>query len=504
MSETEYDLLIIGAGINGAGIARDAAGRGWKVLLCEKDDLAAHTSSSSTKLIHGGLRYLEYYDFWLVRKALKEREVLLRAAPHIIWPMRFVLPYQRGNRPAWLIRLGLFVYDHLGGRKLLPPTKVLRRKQSDKFAPLKKTYKLAFEYSDCWVEDARLVVLNAMDAASNGATILTQTPCTNLERYKDYWQAKLTPSDGPAQHIKAKLVINAAGPWVDEIAGFSALRKTVSKVRRVKGSHIILPKLYEGDHAFFFQNRDGRIIFAIPYENGTMTLIGTTDIPYTGDLNKVEISPEETDYLCAAASEYFKKPVRAEDIIATYSGVRPLYDDQASHASEVTRDYMLILQKGEQNDKRAPMLSIYGGKITTYRKLAEGALELIEQTLGPKGKPWTRKAPLPGGNIPKADFNRFVQDMAVKYPWLDIALLYRLLRAYGTRIDTLLKGAASVSDLGPLYGAGLYQREVDYLIAHEFARTADDILKRRSKLALHMSENEIAELERWFATRFAP
>lgn len=490
-----FDIVIIGGGINGAGIARDAAGRGLSVLLCEKDDLAAHTSSSSTKLVHGGLRYLEFYDFALVRKALKEREVLLRAAPHIIWPMRFVLPHQKGQRPAWLVRLGLFLYDYMGGRKLLPPTKVLRRPSSGKFAPLKDELKLAFEYSDCWVEDSRLVVLNAVDAARRGATVLTRSPCTGLTRHTDHWDVAIGSGGGTGQTVQAKTVVNASGPWVDDIAGLADPSRTVKHVRLVKGSHIVTRKLFEGEHSYFFQNADGRIIFAIPYERGTRTLIGTTDVPFDADKDHVEISDEEVDYLCAAASEYFAKPVTPEDIVSTYSGVRPLYDDHAEDASEVTRDYVLSYEdKGG-----APILSVFGGKITTFRKLAEGALKVLEKALGELAEPWTEQASLPGGDIPGADFDGYEKRMSDRYGWLDGDVLHRLLRAYGTEVAALLGDASSMADLGKHYGSGLYQAELDYLVAHEFALSGRDVLWRRSKLGLHMTDDEISAVETFFA-----
>lgn len=492
-----YDILIIGGGINGAGIARDAAGRGLKVLLCEKDDLASHTSSASTKLIHGGLRYLEHYDFALVRKALMEREVLLKAAPHIIWPLRFVLPHHKDLRPSWLIRLGLFLYDHLGGRKILPATKTLNRANSDVFAPLKSEFSRGFEYSDCWVEDARLVVLNAMDAAERGAVIMTRTECLALQSQEDRWTATLR-TDGESELIvEAKTVINAAGPWVDHIAGAAGVKSSnAPQVRLVKGSHIIVPRLFEDARCFIFQSGDGRIVFAIPYEDNRFTLIGTTDLAFEGDLNHVEASPDEINYLCALANEYFKQQISAEDVVSTYSGVRPLFEDEAENASSVTRDYVLKRQ-GEQN---APFLSIIGGKITTYRKLAEDALKILKPDVPEHGGTWTAHAPLPGGDIADADFAAFERDCAKTYPWLDHAILHRLARTYGTRIHTVLADARSVSDLGQHFGGGLYQAEIDYLIAHEFAKTAEDILKRRTKLSLHMTAEEISEVNKIFDT----
>ena len=491
-----HDLLVIGGGINGAGIARDAAGRGLKVLLCEKDDLAAHTSSASTKLIHGGLRYLEMYDFALVRKALIEREILLRAAPHIIWPMRFVLPYDKDLRPAWLIRLGLFLYDHMGGRKMLPPTRTLRRKKTDRLDPLREEFRLAFEYSDCWVEDSRLVVLNAVDAQERGADILTQTACVGLARHAGHWEATLRGPDGE-KTVMARAVVNAAGGWVDEILGLAEPGTRQQNLRLVKGSHIIVPRWHEGDYAYFFQNGDGRIMFAIPYERGEFTLIGTTDVPYEANKDKVEISQDEIDYLCAGASEYYKRSITPADVVATYSGVRPLYDDHAANASKVTRDYVLNCDR----TGGAPVLSVFGGKITTYRELAEHALKELGPDFPGMAKPWTKSASLPGGDIPGADFEDFLRGLSLRHPWMEQRLLRRLARAYGTRVDALLGTAKSTVELGRDFGGGLHEAEVTYLMRHEFAQTAEDILWRRSKLRLHLTESEQASLAKWLGDR---
>ena len=492
-----YDILIIGGGINGAGIARDAAGRGLKVLLCEKDDLASHTSSASTKLIHGGLRYLEHYDFALVRKALMEREVLLRAAPHIIWPLRFVLPHHKELRPSWLIRLGLFLYDHLGGRKLLPATKTLTRKTSTVFDPLHDQFNKGFEYSDCWVEDARLVVLNAIDAAERGANIMTQTECIDLRDNGDSWKATLRLDGRTDMVVDAKVVINAAGPWVDHVAAQSGTRTNAPQVRLVKGSHIIVPKMFDDERCFIFQAGDGRVIFAIPYEDGRLTLIGTTDLPFEDDLNTVEASAEEIRYLCDVSNEYFKQTITPDDVVATYSGVRPLFDDQAEDASSVTRDYVLKVQKTGD----ATLLSVIGGKITTYRKLAEDALKQLSDHFPNAQKPWTAAASLPGGDIDEADFDAFEARCAVAYPWLDAEIRHRLARTYGTRIQTVLGAAKSIADLGHAYGGGLFQKEVDYLIEHEFARSPEDILKRRTKLGLHLSPADQTVLHEQFNNR---
>ncbi|MEM7662421.1 MAG: glycerol-3-phosphate dehydrogenase [Pseudomonadota bacterium] len=486
-----YDLLVIGGGINGAGIARDAAGRGLKVLLCEKDDLASHTSSASTKLIHGGLRYLEYYDFALVRKALIEREVLLASAPHIIWPMRFVLPQNPKVRSPLLVRIGLFLYDHLGGRKILPATKILKRRNSDRLDPLVSKFSKAFEYSDCWVDDARLVVLNAVDAAERGATIMTRTECTGLEIEDGAWSASLTIDGHAKMDVQARAVVNAAGPWVDRVAGLASQLSNSEHVRLVKGSHIITKALFPGEQAYFFQNEDGRIIFAIPYENGAFTLIGTTDEAFQSDPQNVEISKEEIDYLCDSANAYFHQNISPEDVVATYSGVRPLYDDKASDASAVTRDYVLSTSK----DRGAPIVSVYGGKITTYRKLAEDVMSELGDVFDNLGEKWTKMYPLPGGAILDADFDAFADIQAETLSWMESELRHRLLRQYGTRIYDLLSDAKATRDLGHHYGGGLYQAEVDYLINNEFARTADDILFRRTKLYLHMTEAEKAGLK---------
>ncbi|MDX1580230.1 MAG: glycerol-3-phosphate dehydrogenase, partial [Alphaproteobacteria bacterium] len=402
-SSTPYDILIVGGGVNGAGIARDAAGRNLRVLLCEMNDLGSGTSSASTKLIHGGLRYLEYYEFRLVRESLGERETLLRAAPHIIWPMRFVLPHHKGLRPRWLLRLGLFLYDHLGKREILPGTASLKLREDTRGAPLKDEFTHGFAYSDCWVEDSRLVVLNARDAANLGADIRTRTRCAGLEVRDGLWQATLTGPDGAIETVSARAVVNAAGPWVDEVMG-QIQRNDLKKdapLRLVKGSHAIVERLYEGEHAYIFQNTDGRILFAIPYE-GRFTLLGTTDVPFEGDPSDVSASDEEIGYICRSVSEYFKTPVTPDQVVHRYSGVRPLYDESITqgaggkNASAVTRDYVFDLQAQEG---LPPLLSIYGGKITTFRKLAEHALKELQPHLGFDARPWTGFAPLPGGDI---------------------------------------------------------------------------------------------------------
>ncbi|MEP3655379.1 MAG: glycerol-3-phosphate dehydrogenase [Litorimonas sp.] len=488
-----YDLLIIGGGINGTAIARDAAGRGLKVLLCERDDLASHTSSSSTKLIHGGLRYLEYYEFNLVRKALIEREVLLRAAPHIIWPMRFVLPYDKGLRPAWMLRAGLFLYDSLGGREKLPGTKTVNLHKPPFKGILEDRLKKGFEYSDCWVEDARLVVLNALDAENRGADIRTRTEVLAIETSGDGYSAEIRHG-GETETVTARAVVNSAGPWVDEVLKKIQRTKNDNSVRLVKGSHIVTKKLFEGEFAFIFQNADNRIIFAIPYERD-YTLIGTTDQPYDPSEGPVKISQEEIDYLCDAASEYLEKDITPDDVTWTYSGVRPLYDDNAKDAAAVTRDYKLDLEEFVEG---APFMSVYGGKITTSRKLAETAVSKLLPVLGSKAAVWTESAILPGGDIPNADFEAFFETMRKRYRALDVDLLHRLCRTYGTRITLLLGDGTTTPDLGQHFGQGLYEMEARYLINHEFATQADDIMWRRTKLGVHLSQDEQKTFTDWF------
>jgi glycerol-3-phosphate dehydrogenase len=475
-----YDLLIIGGGINGAAIARDAAGRGHSVLLVEKGDLAGATSSASTKLIHGGLRYLEYYEFRLVREALIEREIMWRTAPHIIWPLEFVLPYARHLRPRWMIRLGLFLYDHLGGRHKLPPSRGLRLPGTIEGLPLKDDYAQGFAYSDCWVDDARLVALNAVDAAARGAEILTRIECTGLRREDGLWRAVLR-KNGEERDVHAKVLVNAAGPWAGKVRAMAEGGAYANVLRLVKGSHFIVPKLYEGDQAYIFQNPDNRVIFAIPYE-GKFTLIGTTEIDFHGDAREAKISDAEISYLVESANAYFRKPVRRDDIVWSYAGVRPLYDDEHANASAVTRDYVLQLV-GEGSD--APLMSVLGGKITTSRRLAEHVMEKLSGRMGWPDAPWTKKARLPGGEFPDGDFSAFVRDVETSHPWLPPALALRWARCYGTRIDTLIGKATDLSGLGPEIVPGLYRAEVDYLRRHEWAETAEDILWRRTKLGLH-------------------
>ena len=494
------DIFVIGGGVNGCGIARDAAGRGFSVMLAEMNDLASGTSSAATKLVHGGLRYLEYYEFRLVHEALAEREILWAAAPHIIWPLRFVLPHHKGLRPAFVLRTGLFIYDYLGGRKLLPPTRTLDLATDVTGKPLKPGYRTAFEYSDCWVNDARLVVLAARDAADRGATIKVRTKVTSARRDGDLWVIDMTDqATGEVERIEARMLVNAAGPWVDHVIVEALGKNGAHNVRLVKGSHIVVKKHFEHDRCYIFQNADNRIIFAIPYEDD-FTLIGTTDLDYDGDPAGVAISGEETDYLCAAASEYFAAPVTREDIVWSYSGVRPLFDDHASAAQEATRDYVLKLDRPEGSPA---LLDVFGGKLTTHRRLAESALEEVEKVLGRRGPPWTKTGKLPGGDFAPTDFAGEVSRTAARFPGLPASLVRRLVRLYGTKVAVLLGDARSVADLGDHFGSDLYAREVDYLVEHEWARTADDVLWRRTKLGLRVTAQDKASLAAYLVARFA-
>jgi D-erythritol 1-phosphate dehydrogenase len=491
-----FDLIVVGGGINGVGIARDAIGRGLSVLLCEKGDLAEGTSSRSGKLVHGGLRYLEYYEFRLVREALIEREVLLNAAPHIIWPMRFVLPHSPDQRPAWMIRIGLFLYDHLGGRKKLPPTRSLDLTKAPEGRPLRQTFRRGFEYSDCWVDDSRLVVLNALDLQKRGGTIRLRTPLVGARRESDGWTVELQDAATAApQSARAKALVNAAGPWVEEV-----LRRTganaENRVRLVKGSHIILRKFWEGEQAYFLQNDDKRLIFVNPYE-GDLCLIGTTDIPFDGKAEDVAITPDEVDYLLAAVNRYFKIELRPTDVLQAFSGVRPLYDDNAANPSAVTRDYVFDV---DAPGGGAALLSVFGGKITTYRKLAEHALEKLKPFFPKMGAAWTQVATLPGGDMPGADFGALLTEIARRYPWLPTPVAAGYARRYGTRTHEMLRGAASLVDLGRPFGGTFYEREARFLIAQEWATKAEDILTRRTKHGLHLSASERASFEAWLAS----
>lgn len=512
-----YDLFIIGGGVNGCGIARDAAGRGFSVALAEMHDLAWATSSASTKLFHGGLRYLEYFELKLVRDALIEREILLRAMPHISWPMRFVLPWHKtlkfegetpasklisfflpwtkGSRPAWMIRFGLFMYDHMGGRKILPATKKLDLRKVPEGAPLRDHFSLAYEYSDVWVQDSRLVVLNARDAARRGADIMVRTKVLRAERDGEHWAVTVQNRDGSESLHKARMLINAGGPWVEDIIKSKVGINAREGVRLVRGSHIVTKKLFDHEKCYFFQGKDARIIFAIPYEND-FTLIGTTDADHGEDPDRrPECTPEEADYLRAFAAEYFKKPIAPEDIVWSYAGVRPLYDDGASSARAATREYVLSLNESSG----APLLSIFGGKITTYRKLAEDALDTIQSVLKTHKPEWTKGAALPGGDFPHDGVPDQVAQILETYRFLNADWALRLVRAYGTETADVLGESTTLSDLGQNFGATLYQREVDWLVANEFAFTANDILWRRGKLGLRVSAIQVKALEDYLA-----
>ena len=512
-----HDLFVIGGGINGCGIARDAAGRGLDVVLAEMGDLASATSSASTKLFHGGLRYLEYFEFRLVREALVEREVLLRAMPHISWPMRFVLPFHKdmrfegetptskllnvfmpwmkGRRPAWLIRLGLFMYDSLGGRQILPGTSTVSLAGTSEGAPLQDRFEHAYEYSDCWVEDSRLVALNARDAQARGAQIMVRTKVVGAQRHPDHWTVTVEDTaTGEQRTHKARMLVNAGGPWVGDIIHQKVRLNSAEGVRLVRGSHIVTRKLYDHDKCYFFQGTDGRIIFAIPYE-GDFTLIGTTDKEHSDVSVKPECTPEEREYLLHFANGYFKQQLTSDDIVWTYSGVRPLYDDGATSATAATRDYTLKVD----TSGGAPILNCFGGKITTYRRLAESALNLIGEQFDGLPGPWTAGVPLPGGDSPVDGFDRLVADLRSKHPYLEEKHARRLVRAYGTDSALILGDASSKDDLGKDVGATLTEREVRWLMDKEYARAAQDVVWRRSKLGLKMTVDQIEALDAWMA-----
>lgn len=497
MSDSQQcvDLLVIGGGINGVGIANDAAGRGLSVVLCEQGDLAQATSSSSSKLIHGGLRYLEHFEFSLVRKALQERELLMKLAPHLIYPLEFIMPHDKHLRPSWLIRIGLFLYDRLGGKSRLPKSLSFDLRKTPIGNALKADYEKAYSYYDCWVDDARLVVANAQAARDNGASILTQTQFVSAKRNAKLWQAELIDANGNRYQQACKMIVNAAGPWVANILDQCECRSRKA-VRLVKGSHIIVPRLFAGDHAFILQNIDKRIVFAIPYEEH-YTLVGTTDVDFNDDPLAVSTDKDEQAYLCALINRYFKQTIKSTDIVWSYSGVRPLYQENSNEdASSVTRDYSLELNT--DNDL-APILSVFGGKITTYRKLAEHVLQKIKPYFAHCGDDWTATTPLPGGDFGNVTFTQFVLQQTPNYPWLNKELLHRYASSYGNKLPLLLKNCRTMNDLGKHFGAGLYQVEVEYLCEYEWAHNADDVLWRRSKLGLHMTAEEKQDFKTWFA-----
>lgn len=510
-----FDLFVIGGGINGCGIARDAAGRGLRVALAEMNDLASATSSASTKLFHGGLRYLEYFEINLVRHALAERETLLRAMPHISWPLRFVLPYSpdmrfegetsvsrvlsgvmpwmKGRRPAWMIRLGLFLYDHLGGREILPATKTLDLTNSPEGAPLQERFRKAYEYSDCWIEDARLVVLNARDAEDRGAKVMVRTKVESAAREGDLWVITLRDSDSGKSHVlRSRMLVNAGGPWVGDIIQQKVNIKSNEGVRLVRGSHIVTKRLYDHDKCYFFQGTDGRIIFAIPYETD-FTLIGTTDAEHHDPDVKPECTPEERRYLVDFANDYFKQAVSPDDIVWSYSGVRPLYDDGASSATAATRDYTLKVD----DTGGAPILNIFGGKITTYRRLAEDAMDKIVPFFPGTSGHWTAGVALPGGDFGVGEVETLIARLGDEYEFLNPFWARRLVRAYGTESWDVLGEAGAEADLGQAFGATLTEREVIWLMTREYARTAEDVVWRRNKLGLRLSDEEIARLDHW-------
>ncbi len=511
------DLFVIGGGINGCGIARDAVGRGLSVELAEMNDLASATSSASTKLFHGGLRYLEYWEIRLVREALIERETLLRAMPHISWPMRFVLPYHpdmrfegdtptskllnvvmpwmKGRRPAWLIRIGLFMYDNLGGRKILKGTTSLKLAGTPEGSPLQDRFEKAYEYSDCWIEDSRLVVLNARDAEARGAKINVCTKVVSAEQIDGIWQITLEPKDGGSQRIvRARMLVNAGGPWVENVIRNTVRINSTEGVRLVRGSHIVVPKLYDHDKCYFFQGEDGRIIFTIPYETD-FTLIGTTDAEHDDVTEKPVCTPQEQSYLVDFASNYFKVPVTVDDIVWTYSGVRPLYDDGATSATSATRDYVLKVNE----TAGAPMLNVFGGKITTYRRLAETALEKIAPFFAQTTGTWTAGVPLPGGDFAVDGVGALTDRLKAEYTFLTPRWATRLVKAYGTEAFGVLGDAKTPDDLGQDFGATLTEREVLWLMDKEYARVADDVVWRRSKLGLRLSADQIETLDTWMA-----
>ncbi|MEM8631181.1 MAG: glycerol-3-phosphate dehydrogenase [Pseudomonadota bacterium] len=523
MAEPKHDtdLLVIGGGINGVAIARDAAGRGLRVHLVEMDDLAQSTTSPSTNQYHGGLRYREYYEVRLVRESLIERETLLKAMPHISWPMRFVLPFHpdmrfdtetptsrlmsrvmpwmKGRRPAWLIRLGLFLYDSLGGREILPGTRTLDLRTSPEGAPLKSKFAHAYEYSDAWVEDSRLVVLTARDAQSRGAVIETRAKVISADRLADGWTVHVeNRAKGEMQTLTAKALVNAGGPWVGDVIHGALRLNSSENVRLVQGSHIVTRRLFDHEKCYFFQGTDGRIIFAIPYETD-YTLIGTTDRDYEGDPSDVTCSDAEKDYLCNFASQYFERPVTRDDVVWSFSGVRPLYDDGATSATAATRDYVLSLDTAG-----APVLNVFGGKITTHRRLAEHAVDKLKEVFPEITAPWTAGVSLPGGDFQVAEKPALIAKLRADYPFLEDAEAIRLIKAYGTEAPDVLGEATERSDLGRVFGATLAEREVLWLMDREYAQTAADVVWRRSKLGLRMTAEEIEALDSFMAARRAP
>ena len=489
-----YDLLVIGGGINGAGIARDAAGRGLKVVLAEQGDLASQTSSWSSKLIHGGLRYLEQYEFRLVAEALAEREVLLNIAPHLVWPVRFIMPHVPELRPRWMIRAGLFLYDHLSRRSTLEGSHGVDLSGPPYNSGLKPNLRHGFIYSDCRVDDARLVVMNAMSAREQGAQVFTHTACVHAEREQGDWRVRLVRG-GETLEVHVRAIVNAAGPWVKDVLNQQLGQPSRDAVRLVKGSHIVVRKRYQGEHAFILQNDDRRVVFMIPYERA-YTLIGTTDIPLEGDPRDPRASDAEIEYLCRAANRYLAQPIAPADVIWAYAGVRPLYDDGSSDPSKVTRDYTLRVDDVEG---RAAVLSVFGGKITIYRRLAEHAMDKLAPYFPGLKPAWTGNAPLPGGDFPPSARRDVFLDLARRYPRLPSEFLHGAHRRHGLLAAAVAGDAQTEEDLGEHFGADLYEREVAYLREHEWAHDVDDILWRRTKSGLHMTQEQRVGLARWIA-----
>jgi glycerol-3-phosphate dehydrogenase len=492
MTSKNFDLVVVGGGINGAGIATDAAGRGLNVFLCEQNDFASATSSASSKLIHGGLRYLEHYEFRLVKEALKEREILLKNAPHLVKPMRFILPHRPHLRPAWMIRTGLFMYDQLGKREALKKTKKVKFNGN---SPLNKDIKQGFEYADCWVDDARLVITNLLQAKNKGASIHNQTRCIAAKQVNDLWHCQMENIETTERYeVTAKALVNAAGPWVAKFIKESTASKSPYGIRLIKGSHIVVPRIHQGKEAFILQNKDKRIVFVIPYLED-FSIVGTTDVEFKGNPSDVKISQQEIDYLLTVANDHFKEKLNEQDIVWSYSGVRPLCDDESDSPSAITRDYTLAMCES----KNAPLLSIFGGKITTYRKLAEAAMEKLSSHFLEMGKPWTQKEALPGGDFPEGKA-KFIEMLQTRFSWLDKKLVERYADAYGTICLIFLKNINSQSDMGEDFGHGLYKCEVDYLVEHEWVRTAADLLWRRSKLGLFLSMKQQSHLNQYLKT----
>lgn len=495
-----YDLIVIGGGINGAAIACDAAGRGLSVLLVERDDLANHTSSASSKLIHGGLRYLEHFEFKLVKSALQEREILLNKAPHLVWPMPFVMPHKRSIRPAWMIRIGLFLYDHLAGRQKLTGSSGIDLTTHPAGQTLKPQFKKGFLYSDCWGDDARLVVLNAQHAEEHGATIRTRTECLSASRDQNHWQVTLNNTQTQEHEtVQAKVLINAAGPWVDTLLSQCTEGSTTAHIVHIKGSHIVVPKIHSQHYAYLLQNDDQRVLFVIPYLDD-YSLIGTTDVRYQDRLDDIEISEDEIAYLCEGVNRYFAKSIQSSDIIWSYAGVRPLKCENKAAPSTISREYELELN---QDHNMAPILSVFGGKITTHRCLAEDVMKTIQPFFPNMGPKWTQNTPLPGGDIPNADVDHYLTELKKSHPNLEEKILHRYARQYGTRCKNLLHCVDTTKDLGTHFGAGLYQKELEYLVENEFVQTAEDLLWRRTKLGIHFPKNHLSELDEAILTHVA-